>query len=68
MSLKSFINSSISAIRSRCIGPEDEWVDNIAYWQNRLFSRTIEFVIPLSLIAWVSGIWYCFQITAVQNV
>jgi len=65
MSLRKLIRSYQNSIRSRCIGPEEEWLDNVAYWQNKLFSTTIEYVIPLSLITLVPGVWYCFQIDLV---
>ncbi|HVG12055.1 MAG TPA: hypothetical protein VM843_03580, partial [Flavisolibacter sp.] len=55
---KAYTNTVIE----NCSGPEGE--HNIEYWRNNLFTWSVIYMLPLSLIALVPGIYFCFLVGA----
>ncbi|MEX2598010.1 MAG: histidine kinase dimerization/phospho-acceptor domain-containing protein, partial [Salibacteraceae bacterium] len=54
----SLLNAYYQFIRKNCLQNDKSPINSVDYWQNRLFSGTMEVVIPLSLITTIPGIIY----------
>jgi PAS domain S-box-containing protein len=56
--MKKWYEKYTTTIRHNCI-PKSEWqFKDVTYWQNYLFSRTLEMTIPLSMISLVPGLLF----------
>lgn len=60
--MKKLISRYRKAVQARCIGMEESQSSSVEYWQSKLFSSTIEFIIPFSMITLVPGVTYSLMV------
>lgn len=60
--MKKLLKKYQHAIRRNCIGDDYPPEGNVTFWRNRLFSNTLEFILPLSLITIIPGVVYSLML------
>lgn len=58
MSIKAMVQKYRTRVQSTCMGGERVPPHSVDYWQNQLFTNTMQIILPLSLITTVPGVTY----------
>lgn len=56
----------INILKNNCLKNVNDDNNSVEFWQNKLFFEVIKFIIPLSVLALIPGVWYCFKINLIS--
>lgn len=56
----------IKTLEKYCLKNANLDSNSVEYWQNKLFFEVVKFIIPLSMLALIPGVWYCLKINLIS--